>query len=91
VLTPALATGAALGAVVALSVSALTPLHLNGPAVSLACAAGVLAITRGSPDVAAIFVWKLARPPWWLLPVFSAAAFSATLLQRKVAPLLGAT
>jgi len=81
-LTPALATGAALGALVALSVNTWTPLHLNVPAVSLACAAGVLAVTQGSPDWAAIFVWELARPPWWLLLVFGAAAFSAHLLHR---------
>ena len=86
-LTPALATGAALGAVVALSVNTWTPQHLNVPAVSLACAAGVLAVTQGSPDWAAIFVWELARPPWWLLLVFSAAAFSAHLLHRKIATL----
>ena len=83
-LTPALATGAALGAVVALSVNAWTPLHLNLAAVSLACAAAVLAITQGSPDWAAIFVWELARPPLWLLLVFGAAAFSAHLLHRKI-------
>ena len=87
-LTPALATGAALGALIALSVSAWTPLHLSVPAVSLACAAGVLAITQGSPDWAAIFVWELARPPWWLLLVFGAAAFSAHLLQRSSAAAL---
>lgn len=83
-LTPALATGAALGAVVALSVNTWTPLHLNVPAVSLACAAAVLAITQGSPDWAAIFVWELARPPLWLLAVFAAAAFSAHLLHRTI-------
>jgi H+/Cl- antiporter ClcA len=83
-LTPALATGAALGAVIALSVSAWTPEHVNVAAVSLACAAGVLAVTQGSPDWAAIFVWELARPPWWLLLVFAAAAFSAHLLHRKI-------
>jgi H+/Cl- antiporter ClcA len=83
-LTPALATGAALGGVVALSVNTWTPLHLNVPAVSLACAAGVLAVTQGAPGWAAIFVWELARPPWWLVLVFGAAAVSAHLLQRKV-------
>ena len=88
-LTPALATGAALGGVVALSVNAWTPLHLNVPAVSLACAAGVLAVTQGAPGWAAIFVWELARPPWWLVLVFGAAAVSAHLLQRKVTARLG--
>jgi hypothetical protein len=44
----------------------------------------VLAVTQGSPDWAAIFVWELANPPWWLLLVFGAAAFSAHLLHRRV-------
>jgi len=81
-LTPALATGAALGALVALAVSTGTPHHLNVAAVALACAAAVLAVTQGSPDWAAIFVWELARPPWWLLLVFAAAAYSAWGLQK---------
>lgn len=89
-LTPALATGAALGALVALSVNTWTPVHLNVSAVSLACAAAVLAITQGSPDWAAIFVWELARPPMWLLVVFAAAAFSSHLLHRRlVSPAAG--
>jgi hypothetical protein len=58
--------------------------HLNVPAVALACAAGVLAVTQGSPGWAAIFVWELASPPWWLLLVFGAAAFSAHLLHRRL-------
>ena len=45
--------------------------------ISLACAAGVLAITQQSPVWAAIFVWELARPPWWFLVVFLAAALAA--------------
>lgn len=84
-ITPALATGATLGVVIALSVNAWTPVHLNVPAVALACAAGVLAVTQRCPDWAAIFVWELARPPLWVLLVFAAAAFSAHLLQRKLA------
>ncbi len=83
-LTPALATGAALGAVVALSVNAWTSVHLNVPAVALACAAAVLTITQGAPGWAAVFVWELARPPLWLMLVFGAAASSAYFLHRWV-------
>lgn len=83
-LTPALATGAAMGSLVALSINAWTPLHVSVPAVSLACAAGVLAITQDAPVWAAIFVWELARPPWWLLVVFLAAAAAAHVLGRGV-------
>ena len=81
-LTPALATGAALGAMVALAANAYTPVDLSVPAVSLACAAGVLAITQNAPGWAAIFVWELARPPWWMLIVFAAAALGAHLMRR---------
>ncbi|CAN5123213.1 chloride channel protein [soil metagenome] len=76
-LTPSLATGAALGSLIALTVDTWTDLTLSVPAVSLACAAGVLAITQRAPVWAAIFVWELARPPWWLLVVFLAAAATA--------------
>ncbi|HTY28886.1 MAG TPA: chloride channel protein [Mycobacterium sp.] len=79
-LTPALATGAAMGSLVALSVNGWTPLHVSVPAVSLACAAGVLAITQDAPVWAALFVWELARPPLWLLIVFFAAAAAAHAL-----------
>ena len=41
------------------------------------CAAGVLAITQRAPVFAALFVWELARPPYWLLVVFAVAAFAA--------------
>src|SRR4029078_11422343 len=58
-LTPALATGAAMGSVVAFAVNTWTPLTVSVPAVSLACAAGVLAITQGAPAWAALFVWEL--------------------------------
>lgn len=83
-LTPALATGAAMGALVALAVNAWTPVHLSVPVVSLACAAAVLAITEDAPAWAAVFVWELARPPWWLLVVFIAGAGTAALLNRRL-------
>ncbi|MCG7596967.1 chloride channel protein [Mycobacterium sp. C3-094] len=81
-LTPALATGAAAGSVVALGLDAVTGVALDVPAVSLTCAAGVLAITQRSPLFAALFVWELARPPVWLLAVFALAAFTAYGLSR---------
>lgn len=84
-LTPALATGAAMGSVVALSVNAWTPLHVNVAAVSLAGAAAVLAVTQGSWLWAALFVWELARPPLWLFVVFGAGALAAHLLGTALA------
>ena len=83
-LTPALATGAAMGSVLALSINTWTPLHVSVPAVSLACAAGVLAVTQDAPLWAALFVWELARPPLWLLIVFLVAATSTHLLGQKL-------
>ena len=88
-LTPSLATGAALGTVCALTVTALTHHAVSVPVISLACAAGVLAITQQSPVWAAIFVWELARPPWWFLVVFLAAALAAhgvRILYERSAP-----
>jgi H+/Cl- antiporter ClcA len=76
-LTPALATGAATGSVVALAINTWTEHHVSVPAVSLTCAAGVLAITQRAPIWAAVFVWELARPPWWLFAPFLVAAVVA--------------
>lgn len=76
-LTPALATGAAAGSVVALALNAGAGTALPVAAVSLTCAAGVLAITQRSPLFATLFVWELARPPVWLLAVFALAAFTS--------------
>jgi len=76
-LTPSLATGAAAGAVLILAINAAFGTHLHVPAVSLCGAAGVLAVTQGSPIWAAIFVWELARPPIWLLGVFLLTAVGA--------------
>jgi H+/Cl- antiporter ClcA len=76
-LTPSLATGAAAGSVLVLTVNWLAGTHLHVPAVSLSGAAGVLAVTQGSPVWAAIFVWELARPPVWLFLVFLLTACGA--------------
>jgi H+/Cl- antiporter ClcA len=73
-LTPSLATGAAAGTAVVLAINASAGTHINVAAVSLAGAAGVLAITQRAPIWAALFVWELARPPVWLIVVFLAAA-----------------
>jgi H+/Cl- antiporter ClcA len=76
-LTPALATGAAAGTLFVLIINAVAGTHYHVPAISLAGAAGVLAITQRTPFWAAIFVWELARPPLWLLLVFLSAALGA--------------
>ncbi len=76
-ITPALATGAAAGTVVTLAFNQLAGTDIQVSAMSLACAAGVLAITQRAPAFAALFVWELARPPLWLILVFAAAAFTA--------------
>nr|WP_246541076.1 chloride channel protein [Mycobacterium spongiae] len=76
-LTPSLATGAAAGSLLVLTINSVAGTHLHLPAVSLAGAAGVLAVTQGSPVWAAIFVWELARPPIWLLVVFLGSAVGA--------------
>lgn len=87
-LTPALATGAAAGCLVALLINELTPMtgvHVNTAALALTCAAGVLAITQRSPVFAAVFVWELAHPPVWLLAVFALAAFAAARVWQPAA------
>ncbi|MDT5018188.1 MAG: hypothetical protein QOD39_4348, partial [Mycobacterium sp.] len=76
-ITPAMATGAAAGSVIALALNQLAGTDIHVPALSLTCAAGVLAITQRAPMFAALFVWELARPPYWLLIVFAIAAYAA--------------
>jgi len=76
-LTPALATGAAAGSVATLALNQLAGLDIHVSAVSLTCAAGVLAITQRAPLFAALFVWELAHPPYWLLLVFAVAAYAS--------------
>jgi H+/Cl- antiporter ClcA len=81
-LTPSLATGAAAGTVLVLTINWIAGIHLHVPAVSLTGAAGVLAVTQGSPIWAAIFVWELARPPLWLFGVFLLTATGAHGLKK---------
>ena len=89
-LTPSLATGAAAGALLVLTINAVTGSHLHVPTVSLVGAAGVLAVTQGSPIWAAIFVWELAHPPPWLFLIFLLTATAAhglkALLGRRGGP-----
>jgi H+/Cl- antiporter ClcA len=80
-LTPALATGAAAGTLLVLIINAAAGTHFHVQAISLAGAAGVLAVTQRTPVWAAIFVWELARPPLWLFLVFLIAASGAYGLQ----------
>lgn len=76
-MTPALATGAAAGSLLVLAINSVAGADIHVPAVSLAGAAGVLAVTQRAPVWAAIFVWELAHPPFWLLAVFLVAAVGA--------------
>jgi H+/Cl- antiporter ClcA len=76
-ITPALATGAAAGTLLVLTINAAAGTHFHVQAISMAGAAGVLAVTQRTPFWAAFFVWELARPPIWLLLVFLVAALSA--------------
>ena len=93
-LTPALATGAAAGSLATLALNQLGGTHIHVSVVSLMCAAGVLAVTQRAPAFAALFVWELARPPYWLLVVFAIAAFAAhglrVLRERRAAHAVGA-
>lgn len=87
-ITPAMATGAAAGSLIGLALNEAGA-GINVAALSLTCAAGVLAITQRAPLFAGLFVWELAHPPYWLLIVFGIGAFGAhgvrLLRQRGVA------
>lgn len=83
-LTPALATGAAAGTLVALTVNAVAGTHLHVAVISMAGATGVLAVTQRTPFWAATFVWELARPPLWLFLEFLIVALGAYGLQRRL-------
>jgi H+/Cl- antiporter ClcA len=68
-----------------LTINAAAGTHFHVQAVSLAGAAGVLAVTQRTPFWAAIFVWELARPPLWLFLVFLLTACGAHGLKVLVA------
>ncbi len=75
-LTPALATGAALGAAVALAAHP----HLSAVEPSLfalLAAAGVLSVTQRAPLFAATMTWELTRAPVWTIPLLLIAAYGA--------------
>ena len=81
-LTPSLATGAAAGSLLVLAINWAGGTDFQVPATSLAGAAGVLAVSQGSPIWAAIFVWELAHPPPWMFLVFLTTALGAWGLQQ---------
>ncbi len=83
-LTPSLATGAAAGSLLVLTMNWAAGTDLQLPSTSLAGAAGVLAVTQGSPIWAAIFVWELAHPPLWLFGVFLTTALGAYGLKKAL-------
>ncbi|MCO5308963.1 MAG: chloride channel protein [Austwickia sp.] len=75
-LTPALATGAALGGAVALAVhplAAAAPL----PVFALLAAAGVLAVTQRAPLFAVTMTWELTHAPIWTIPLLCLTAYGA--------------
>ncbi|MGH3560960.1 MAG: hypothetical protein ACRDTN_03945, partial [Mycobacterium sp.] len=72
------------GSLLALAINSAVGTHIHVPAVSLAGAAGVLAVTQRAPVWAAIFVWELAHPPFWLLVVFLVAAVSTHGLRALI-------
>ncbi|WP_291759857.1 chloride channel protein [Cellulomonas sp. 73-145] len=77
-LTPALATGAATGAVVAL-LGPHVGLSVSVPQLALIMAVGVLAVTQRAPLFAATFGIELTHPPalLWLVLVLTAVAARA--------------
>ncbi|MDT5008852.1 MAG: hypothetical protein QOH57_469 [Mycobacterium sp.] len=93
-LTPALSTGVAMGACVALVVN-----HLGGtasvPTLALISGAAVLGITQNAPVFAAIFTAELTHPPAevWLFLLFAAVGahvVRAAIARRHTSPLAAA-
>lgn len=78
-LTPALATGAALGGVAASLLDAAGG-GVSGAPLVLIAAAGVLAVTQRAPLFGAVMAWELTRAPLWTIPCLLAVAYGSTLL-----------
>ena len=83
-LTPAMALGAALGAV-GVRLVGLVGIDLPMAAVALVAAAGVLAVTQRAPWFAALFGWELVHPPLELVGPLVIVALGAHLIVRAVA------
>ncbi|MEO6997755.1 MAG: chloride channel protein [Terracoccus sp.] len=83
-LTPALATGAALGAAVALGLTA-AGLASSAASFGLVAAAGVLSVSHRSALFATVFTWELTHMPWQL----ALASALCSVLARGVAKAVG--
>lgn len=83
-LTPALGTGAALGAAVAM-VGDSAGQAWSVAAFALIGAVGVLAAMQRAPWFAAVFGWELARPPILMLAVLLVVAWGAAPIARRLA------
>lgn len=82
-LTPSLATGAALGATAAL-LGRAAGLSLPLAAFGLVAAVGVLAVTQNAPWFAAVIGWELARPPLVMVGAFLIVAWGSVLVTRSI-------
>lgn len=80
-LTPALGSGAAAGAAIAV-VARSQGLAVDAPVVVLVGAAVVLAISQRSALFAGLLTWELAWSPWWVLGMLLVLAAAARELER---------
>ncbi|MGO3087183.1 MAG: chloride channel protein [Corynebacterium flavescens] len=82
-LTPSLATGAALGACIALALPHLPADALSTSGFALIGAAAVLAASQRAPFFAATIAWELTNAPWWMLPLLLISCWGAHYLWSK--------
>lgn len=80
-ITPALSTGAAAGALVALTVNHLGG-HASIPVMALAGGAAMLAVTQKAPLFAAVFTAELTHPPALMYGVLVVVAVSTHVVGR---------